>query len=98
MPTFDALLSRSAREFLSSLDLADRFLFGKALDSPLKNPNPDGISKVTLDFFPYDTGVIGASVGEFWVTYSFLNAATIGVASIYWNPESPRRGGELYEA
>ena len=98
MPTFDAFLSRSAREFLSTLDPADRYLFDVALDSLLNDPNPDRASKVTLDFFPYDAGVIGASIGEFWITYSFLNAATIGIASIYWNPESPRRGGELYEA
>ena len=97
MPTFDAVLSRSAREFIASLDLADRFSFELALDNLLKDPNPDGVSKVTLDFFPHSPGVVGASVGEFWVTYSFLNAFTIQIASIYWSPDSPRRSGELYE-
>lgn len=98
MPTYDAVLSRSARQFLASLDLTDRFLFERALDNLLKDPNPDGDTKVTLDFFPYSVGVVGASMGEFWVTYTFLNALTIQIATIYWNPDSPKRGGELYVA
>ncbi len=98
MPTFDAVLSRSAKDFLSSLELADRILFDIALDSLLEDPAPDGVSKVILDYFPYAPETIGTIIGEFWVVYKYLNVATIGVASIYWSPDSPARGGELQEA
>lgn len=98
MSTFDAVLSNAAREFLSSLDVADRVAFGFVLEDLMVDPYPDGVSKVALDFFPYNAGTIGASVGEFWLTYTFLNSTTIGIAGLYWNPDSPRRGGELYEA
>ncbi len=35
------------------------------LDDLLNDPHPDGISKVALDFFPYDEGTIGADLREF---------------------------------
>ena len=98
MPTYDAVLSDIAGEFVSSLEVADRLLFELALDRLLRDPNPDGESKVPLNYFPYSSGVIGANIGEFWITYNFVNATTIGVASVYWSSDSPRRGGELYEA
>ncbi len=75
----------------------DRKQFYRALNVLCSDPYPDGISKVALSFFPYQPGAIGFAYGEFWMTYTILNAATIGVASVYWSPDSPRRAGELFE-
>ena len=82
---------------MQSLSISDRVEFLLVLDDLLVDPHPDGISKVSLDFFPYESGTIGFSGGEFWITYKFLNAAMVGIASVYWRPDSPRRAGELYE-
>ena len=98
MSTFDAVISSSSRTFLQSLSISERIEFFWALDDLLRDPYPDGVSKVALDFYPYSPETFGASIGEFWMSYTFLNTATISIAGVYWNPDSPRRGGELYEA
>ena len=95
--TFDAVLSNTAEAFLASLDPVDRQAFYQALDVLLQDPYPDGVSKVLLTFFPYRPGTLGFAHGDFWITYVILNSATIGIASVYWRPDSPRRGGELLE-
>ena len=95
--TFDAVLSDTAESFLAEIGPVERQNFYRALDVLLENPYPDGISKVALPF-PYRPGTIGFSYGEFWISYAILNAATIGVASVYWSPDSPRRAGDLCEA
>ncbi len=97
MAAFDAVISASARSFLESLSEFERVEFFWALDDLLRDPNPDGFSKVALDFFPHSPGTFGFTGGEFWIVYKFLNPSVIGIASVYWKPDSPRRGGELYE-
>ena len=97
LTTFDAVISDTAEAFLASLSPVDREQFYRALDVLCSDPHPDGISKVPLTFFPYQTEAIGFAYGEFWMTYTILNAATIGIASVYWSPDSPRRAGELFE-
>ena len=97
LATFDAVISDSAKHFLQSLNEIDRREFYRALDVLLANPHPDGASKVSLDFYPYPPGVIGATSGEFRITYTFLNATTLEVTSVAWSPDSPRRQGELFE-
>ena len=97
MAAFDVVISESARAFLESLSEFERIEFFWALDDLCQDPHPDGVSKVPLDFFPYSPGTLGFTSGEFWITYRFINSAVIGVASVYWKPDSPRRGGELHE-
>lgn len=97
MATFDAVISRSARIFPQSLRGSDRDLFFQALDRLLNDPHPDGASKIPLDYYPYCPGTVGYTGGEFWITYTFLNGATIGITGAEWSPDSPRRRGELFE-
>ena len=97
LATFDLVLSDSARAFLESLSESDRRDCYRELDVLSSEPHPDGVSKVLLDYFPYQRGTFGAECGEFWISYQFLNAATLGIASVYWAPGSPRRAGELFE-
>lgn len=97
LAAFDCVISDSARLFLESLTASELEEFDKALESILRDPHPDGQSKVHLSSFPYQPGTIGATSGDFWIVYRFPNAATLGIATVYWNPSSPRRTGELYE-
>ena len=96
--TFDHVISVSARAFLESLSGPDQAELLRALDILVANPHPDGVSKITLNGFPYQPGTIGATCGDFWIVYRFLNAATLAIATVYWKPDSPRRAGELYES
>ena len=97
LTTFDAVLSNPARAFVGSLNWFEQAEFDWVLQGLMRDPHPDGRSKVELDVFPYAPGAIAFTGGEFWMIYRFLNAATIEIASVYWQPDSPRRGGELYE-
>ena len=97
MSTFDAVISRSARTFPQSLSSGDRDQFFRVLDSLLSDPHPDGASKVPLNYYPYNPGTVGYTGGQFWITYTFLNGATIGITGAQWSPNSPRRRGELFE-
>lgn len=97
MATFDPVISATARSFLESLSEFERIEFFWALDNLCEDPYPDGTSKVPLDFFPHTPGTFAFTSGEFWITYTFLNEAVIGIASVYWKPDSPRRRGELDE-
>ena len=95
--TFDVVLSDTAEAFLAEIGPVERRDFYRALDVLLQDPYPDGISKVSLPFF-YRPGVIGFTYRKFWISYVIQNAATIGVASVYWAPDAPRRAGDLFEA
>lgn len=97
LATFDAVLSDRARAFVRSLNWFEQAEFQWALQDLMRDPHPDGRGKVELDTFPYGPGTLAFTGPEFWMVYRFLNATTIGIASVYWRPDSPRRGGELLE-
>ena len=94
---FDAVISAPARRFIQSLNWFEQAQFRWALQDLMKDPHPDGRAKVELDNFPYSPGAFAFTSGEFWIVYRFLNDATIEIASVYWRPDSPRRGGEMLE-
>lgn len=82
---------------MESLTWFERAEFYWALEDLCRDPHPDNRFKVPLDGFPYATGALGFSRREFWIVYSFLNDATLYIASVCWRPDSPRRSGELLE-
>ncbi len=85
---FDALLSRTARSFVDGLARPDRQELDAALDALLRDPFPDGVSKVDLPF-PYRPGTYGYAAGSFWFAYSFLHSLVLYVAAVYWSRDSP---------
>lgn len=88
--TFDVVISQTVEAFLSALTQAEREeCYQIILDVLCVDPYPDNISKVYLPV-PYKPGTIGFAFGEFWFSYTILNAGYIAVAAIYWNPSSPR--------
>ena len=89
--SFDIVLLGPSEDFLASLNQTDRMACYSALDTLSNDPYADGVNKVLLDWFPYQPGVIGSAIGEFWIAYRILNAATIEVGNIYWSPDSTRR-------
>ncbi len=89
--SFDIVLLGPSEDFLASLNQTDRMACYSALDTLSNDPYADGDSKVLLDWFPFQPGAIGAAIGEFWIVYQILNAATLEIAVIYWSPDSPRR-------
>ena len=56
LTTFDAVIADAAEMFLASLSPVDREQFYRALDVLCSDPYPDGISKISLAFFPTGQG------------------------------------------
>ncbi len=84
---FEVLFKESAEYFLSGL--TPRY-YGRAMTAVrglMNNPYPDERAKMPLPFpFPY--GSMGCRVSGFFITYEFVDAATIRVLNIVWdNPD-----------
>lgn len=74
---------------MRSLSPEQQKAFWQAFEQLLSDPFPDGDTKVPLGGFPYREGTYGATIGGFWITYTFLNAATLAIGAVYWSPDSP---------
>ena len=96
LATFDAVVSDLAETFLNSLNRKDRTAFYCAVGILLRNPHPDGKSKVFLPF-PYIEGTIGFACRGFWMTYNFLNALTIQINTVNWRLDQFRWKGCQYD-
>lgn len=82
------VLSYSARQFVEALSPAEREACYRALSPLFEDPYPNGYTKVPLGF-PYRPGTFGFASGEFWMTYTFLNAMTVWIGGVSWSPDSP---------
>jgi hypothetical protein len=87
--SFDAVLSDTAEIFVNHLARDDRQRFYEALDVLLTDPYPDGISKVELPF-PYTPNTFRFEYKDFWIAYIFMSLNMLAIASVFWNPKSPR--------
>ncbi len=93
MPPVDAVLARGARATLASKDPDQEERIRADLNRLMDDAEPDGIAKTELRL-PYPPGVFGFAASECWMTYRFLNAATIEVLAILpWEDFLPERAG-----
>ncbi len=64
---------------MAKLTSDERLDFYRGLDALLRDPTPDGVTRVELAF-PYQPGTFGFAFRGLFLTYTFLNPATISVA------------------
>ena len=80
----DALVSEWADSFLSRLTAANRQRWEELVPDFIRSP----ISEDTVDLVE-EPGTMASPVGDFLVTFRFLNAEVIEIASITWGPDHP---------
>lgn len=89
---YDVVLSDVANLFLNKLPPEDqddcrRIILTKLCDNPDPAQNP---ARKWANYLPNQPGTIECSIGDWFFRYYIINAATIGVASIYYSPTNPK--------
>ena len=75
-------LGKNSKRTISNLSLERCLEFSEALEQLASDPEPDGKSKVSLGFFPYQPEIIGYANLGFWMTYKFVDDE-LYVASVH---------------
>ena len=81
MPPVDAVLTSSARALVLSRDPAQARRLWADINRLMDDADPDGVAKTELRS-PYPPGVFGFAASFCWMTYRFLNDATVEILAI----------------
>ena len=63
-----------------------------AIEQLMRDPRPNGVTKAMLGA-PYPVGTVGLATSDYWITYHFLNSATIEILRVLpWEEFLPDAG------
>lgn len=81
MPPVDAVLSSAARALLDSKGADQERRIRASINRLMDDADPDGVAKTELRS-PYPPDVFGFAASFCWMTYRFLNDATVEILAI----------------